>query len=423
MSTLKASLAKLEMLRIRFEQALATASTSAGVIDASHRSKRLIETRSFGSNPGNLCMKAYVPVHLPKRAPLVVALHGCTQSAESYARGSGWSAIADDLNFAVLFPEQQRSNNANACFSWFHPADSARDCGEALSIWQMIERMIEDHDLDRSRVFIVGFSAGGAMAASMLAAYPDVFSAGAVIAGLAHRAANSVEQAFEAMAQGSARSPQDWGALVRSASTHKGPWPRIAIWHGSADAVVNPRNADNLISQWTDVHGLSIAAAQTHQGRGFTRRIWHTPGGEIAIEAYEIAGLGHGVPLAAGHGANRCGNSGAFHVDVGISSCHHIVRSWGLDTIHVPLEDAYPASVRDPVGIALEGEIVGATHDRPGDRSDGDRYDPSTIITAALRQAGLVDDEDLAGRPSQHGPNDPRSIITKTLKAVGLLRP
>jgi poly(hydroxyalkanoate) depolymerase family esterase len=115
---------------------------------------------------------------------LVVALHGCTQTAADYDHGSGWTRLADRYGFAVLFPEQQRANNPNNCFNWFLPSDTRRSHGEAFSIRQMIERVITDHGVDRRRVFVVGLSAGGAMTSAMLATYPDLFAGGAIIAGL-----------------------------------------------------------------------------------------------------------------------------------------------------------------------------------------------------------------------------------------------
>ena len=268
-------------------------------------------------------MLEYAPRNLPRA--LVVALHGCTQNAAAYDYGSGWSTLADRHGFAVLFPEQQRANNPNTCFTWFHPADTQRDHGEALSIRQMIERMIQDHAIDRRRVFIVGLSAGGAMTATMLAAYPEVFAGGAIIAGLPYGSAATVQSAFEAMAQGADRSPEEWGDLVRSASSHRGPWPRLSVWHGSADHIVNPRNAEQIVKQWTNLHGLSAEPDSALQLGGYSRRIWRDETGLEVVEAYTISGMGHGVPLA--HGT---GHAGAFHFDVGLSSSSKIARFWDI---------------------------------------------------------------------------------------------
>ena|SRR6185436_1506390 len=236
MKGLKDTLSQLAGFRRRFDRLVSL----AGKGGPPSLSTRLEEVSAFGTNPGTLRMFVHVPRKLPKAPALVVALHGCTQTAATYDHGSGWSELADDLGFAVLFPEQQRANNPNNCFNWFLPSDTRRHQGEAHSIHQMIERMIADHGVDPRRIFIVGLSAGGAMAAAMLANYPEVFTGGAIIAGLPYGSATNVQTAFEAMAHGGARSPREWGDLVRSASAHAGPWPKISIWHGTADAVVSP---------------------------------------------------------------------------------------------------------------------------------------------------------------------------------------
>lgn len=139
---------------------------------------RLSTLGNFGSNPGALQARYHLPADLSCGAPLVVVLHGCTQNAAGYDHHSGWSQLADEAGFALLYPEQQRANNPNLCFNWFLPTDTARDRGEVFSIRQMIETMVVNHGLDRKRVFVTGLSAGGAMAAAMLATYPEVFAGG-----------------------------------------------------------------------------------------------------------------------------------------------------------------------------------------------------------------------------------------------------
>jgi poly(hydroxyalkanoate) depolymerase family esterase len=149
----------------------------------------------FWSQP-RLRMFTYLPSDITAQRPLLVVLHGCTQNAESYDRGAGWSTLADRFGFALLLPEQPRSNNPNGCFNWFQTGDIERGHDEPLSIRQMVAKMVSDHAIDPARVFVTGLSAGGAMTSVMLATYPDVFAGGAIIAGLPYGAANNVQQAF-----------------------------------------------------------------------------------------------------------------------------------------------------------------------------------------------------------------------------------
>src|SRR5689334_1789125 len=269
---------------INLRRALSLGSSRAGwrkLIEAlqRHRAARAIDSRlretiRFGSNPGNLRMFVYRPPSLADNPALVVVLHGCTQSAAGYDLGAGWSTLADRYGFVLLFPEQQRSNNPNGCFNWFLPAHSQRDRGEPLSIRQMIEKSIIDHGVDRRRVFVTGLSAGGAMTSNMLACYPEVFAAGAIIAGLPYGAATTVKQAFQSMYQSPTRSAPEWGNLVRKASPHGGPWPRISVWHGNADKTVIPLNAREIIKQWTNLHDLPVSPSVKTKVDGFRREVW-----------------------------------------------------------------------------------------------------------------------------------------------------
>jgi poly(hydroxyalkanoate) depolymerase family esterase len=290
----------------------------------------LAEIYDFGSNPGALRMFTYVPVQPPQNPALVVVLHGCAQTAASYDLGVGWSTLADRYGFVVLLPQQQLANNPNNCFNWFLPEDTARGVGEALSIRQMIAAAITTHRIDRARVFITGLSAGGAMTSVMLAAYPELFAGGAVIAGLPYGTAANVNEAMESMFHVRARSSREWGDLVRAASRHRGPWPRISVWHGTADTVVKADNADEIVKQWTDVHGLEPAPALTEMVDGHPRQVWRRRDGREIVELYSIAGMAHGAPLATGSADCHCGIPGAFVLDVGISSSYHIAKFWGL---------------------------------------------------------------------------------------------
>lgn len=342
----------------------------------------LVELHDFGANPGALRMLSHVPSQLPRGAPLVVVLHGCTQTAAAYDYGAGWSTLADRHGFAVLLPEQVRANNANLCFNWFQPEDTERGGGEALSIRQMISRMIADHRIDPARVFITGLSAGGAMTATMLAAYPEVFAGGAVIAGLPAGAATSVNAAFAAMFQGVSHSGPAWGDMVRAASPHRGPWPLVQIWHGDADHTVKPSNAGELVKQWVNVLGVPEAPTVVDTVDGASHQAWRGRDGRVALELFMVPGMAHGTPLDTGsadmdHGA---GSSGAFMLDAGISSTWHIARAFGLLTAAAQARTAprppaaSESSFKLPLAIAARLSTSG----------------PGEVINKALRSAGLL---------------------------------
>lgn len=295
------------------------------------RSSRLVEATQFEPAPGNLRMLCYVPADLPPGAPLVVVLHGCTQTAAAYDHGTGWSTLADRLGFAVLLPEQQRVNNPNSCFTWFAREDSERGRGEPLSIVHMIEQMVRDHGIDPSRVYITGLSAGGAMTSVMLATYPELFAGGAILAGLPYRCAVGLPQALHCMAEGPSRPAAEWGDLIRAASPHHGPWPRVSVWHGMADTTVRSLNAEEIVKQWTNVLGLDPASTTEDDVHGSRHRVWCDDAGQALVESYLIPGMGHGVPVhPGGEGEGRVGTVAPFMLDVGISSTWQIARFWGL---------------------------------------------------------------------------------------------
>jgi poly(hydroxyalkanoate) depolymerase family esterase len=290
----------------------------------------LAETADFGSNPGALRMFSFVPDNLQQPPALVVVLHGCGQTAAGYDLGAGWSTLAKHYGFLLLMPEQQPSNNGQGCFNWFNPEDTARDSGEACSIRQMIARMVGDHKVDERRIFVTGLSAGGAMTSVMLATYPELFAAGAVIAGLPFGVASNVREALNGMFQSPARAAGELGDLVRNASDHKGPWPKISVWHGSADRTVNPANANEIVKQWLDVHDLPAAPMSEGTVDGYPRQIWWNADGETIVESYTITDMAHGTPLGTADNDERYGAQGAFLIEAGISSSYHIANFFGL---------------------------------------------------------------------------------------------
>jgi poly(hydroxyalkanoate) depolymerase family esterase len=360
---------------------------------------RLREVERFGANPGNLRMLKYVPPTLGVAPALVVVLHGCTQTAAGYDHGAGWSSLADRHGFALLFPEQKPANNPKRCFNWFERGDTKRGAGEAASIHAMVERMAAEHGIDRGRIFITGLSAGGAMASVMLATYPELFAGGAIIAGLPYGAATSVQDAFESMFKGRRWPARHWGDLVRAASPHKGPWPKVSVWHGSADTTVVPMNGDEIVKQWADLHGLAAAPTARTTGRGFSRAVWRDSDGREVIESVSIPGMAHGTPLEIGEGEERCGNAGPFLLDVGVSSSHHIARFFGL------LDARAGARAKAERHVAAAAERAIPINPRPDD-----------IRLPGEAEAPHADDH------ASRFPVDVHGVITKALKAAGLMR-
>lgn len=314
------------------------------------------EVTGFGSNPGNLRMFKYVPNALPADAPLVVALHGCSQSAASYDAETGWQLFADRYRFALLLPQQQSANNSSTCFNWFETIDTTRGQGETLSIKQMVDRMIADHGIAPSRIYVTGLSAGGAMTSTLLAAYPDVFAGGAIVAGIPHRCATSQSAAFSCMNPGSNLTPSQWGDKVRASSTWTGPWPIVSIWHGDGDFVVRPMNLTESMEQWTNVHGIDQTAEVSDTVGGFPHKVYKTSSGQARVETYTITGMGHGTPVDPGTGETQCGTAGAYILDVNLCSSYYIARLFGLDN----LDGIAPtAAITAPAnGAAVTGSVA-----------------------------------------------------------------
>jgi poly(hydroxyalkanoate) depolymerase family esterase len=391
----------------------------------------LIEIADFGSNPGALRMFAYVPDKMPKPRALVVVLHGCGQTASGYDHGAGWSTLAKHFGFALVMPEQKLSNNANGCFNWFNPQDIARGQGEAASIRQMIARMEVNYGIDRHRIFVTGLSAGGAMAAVMLATYPEVFAAGAVIAGMPFGVAANMREALNGMHGSPARSPRRLGDLVRKASPHNGPWPRLSVWHGSADRVVHPGNGNELVKQWLDLHHLPQAPMSEGMVDGHPRRIWWNADGETTVESYIITDMAHGTPLGIADDDRRYGAEGAFLIEAGISSSYHIAKFFGLTSrIHQPKTIAPKPAAESPSAGLLPKVSPMQAPPPPAMPNLSRILSPLTMVQSRQEQARQKprQKKPRQEKPHQDGPKSGRrgidvgGVITRALTAAGLMK-
>lgn len=395
----------------------------------------LVETGHFGTNPGALRMFTFVPEHLPRTPALVVVLHGCGQTAAGYDLGAGWSTLAKRYGFVLLMPEQHAANNANTCFNWFNPGDVARGRGEAASIRQMIARMVAEHKIDPRRIYVTGLSAGGAMTSVMLATYPDVFAAGAVIAGLPFGIASNVREALNGMMQSSPRPARELGDLVRKATRHlyKGRWPKVSVWHGSADRTVNPANADEIVKQWLDVHGLPEAPMSTGDVDGYPRAVWWNEDGETVVESYTITDMAHGTPLGNAGEDESYGTAGAFLIEAGISSSYHIASFFGLTgRVSQPNEAVKPAapvipsvataSLQSPdLAATLWPRAVPVREPKPREAKPREAKSRETKPREAKPLEAKPLEAKASRKPKRTG-IDVGAVITRALTAAGLMK-
>ena len=231
---------------------------------------------------GSLDYRLYVPAGAAgRRLPLVVMLHGCTQSPEDFAAGTRMNEVAEAEGLLVAYPRQSRAANAQKCWNWFDPKDQGRDRGEPALIAGMVRDILRDHAADASRVYVAGLSAGGAAAAILGQAYPDLFAAAGVHSGLAAGAALDMPGAFTAMRGGGRATP---GRAV----------PTI-VFHGSGDHTVAPANGVAVAAQARGGADLAeaVSRGRTAGGLAFTRTVETDPAGLPLVERWLVDGAGH----------------------------------------------------------------------------------------------------------------------------------
>ncbi|GAA0189718.1 hypothetical protein GCM10009122_50330 [Fulvivirga kasyanovii] len=282
---------------------------------------------SFGANPGNLRMYLHEPAIPASNAALVLVLHGCTQNAGGFANESGWSGLADKYGFYVIYAEQKSSNNSSQCFNWFENGDVSRGAGEAASLKSMVDYVKANYTIDGNSVYVTGFSAGGAMTSVMMAAYPDVFSAGVVMSGLPYKVASGSNEAFMAMFGNINKSPEQLGNLVRNAyPSFSGNYPRLATIHGTSDYTVYFMNQRELMEQWTNVHETDQVADQEDaaydNNAQVTRKAYKDQQGNDVVITYSIDGMGHAIAVDPGNGEDQGGQTGSYASDVNLFSSY-----------------------------------------------------------------------------------------------------
>ena len=288
----------------------------------------------FGDNPGNLKSFVYAPPQSPDgpKRPLVVAMHGCSQTANNLAETAGWNTMADQHNFVVLYPSQKITNNPNMCFNWFMLNDISRDAGEIMSVKNMIDYSIEKYNIDTSQIFVYGVSAGAALSVCMMAVYPEYFKAGAVFAGAPYKVATNVWQGGKAMMKIVDKTPEEWEYLVRNVSDVE-EFPNLVVYHGVDDNVVDVHYSYELIEQWTALHDMDTIPDTTLNGfisEQVDRLSYLNDNGEEKVIFYRVQDLGHAIAVDPGYANGEGGKTGLYGRDIDFFSTYYVLKDFGL---------------------------------------------------------------------------------------------
>lgn len=273
----------------------------------------------FNCSAGTLDYKLYVPARVQcTRAPLLLMLHGCTQSADDFALGTRMNLLAGEHGYVVAYPQQSSARNPNRCWNWFRGSDQQRGHGEPATLAALTRDLVARHGLDERRVYVAGLSAGGAMAAVLASTHPDVYAAIGVHSGVPIGRASDVPSAFAAMRAGDAR------ARGRTAADARRPVPAI-VFHGDGDTTVHPRNGAGVIAQSlgagadNDAAGFDVTVERgiAPGGRRYTRTL-HVRDGRVGAE--------HWITHGAAHAWSGGDPSGSYTDPAGPDASAHMLR-------------------------------------------------------------------------------------------------
>jgi poly(hydroxyalkanoate) depolymerase family esterase len=243
----------------------------------------------FSCAAGTRAYKLYVPgaeYELPR--PLIVMLHGCTQNPDDFAAGTGMNTLAEERNFLVVYPEQAQANNQLGCWNWFEPQHQTRTGGEPEILAGIVTEISRNHRVDPARIFAIGLSAGGAMAAVLGATYPECFAGIGVHSGLPYLSASDMASAFSAM-------KSNKGVFRPSNSSQDGVFPKTIVFHGDADATVHPSNGSSLFFESVKAKEVKLHSRDGREtgGRAYSVTSAVSKDGQTVAEHWVIQGAGH----------------------------------------------------------------------------------------------------------------------------------
>ncbi len=278
-------------------------------------------------------MYVYKPIDNDMEVPLVVVLHGCAQTATEMAEQSGWNTLADSNNFMVLYPQQKVENNLNKCFNWYENMDISKNDGESATIREMIQYAIQNYDIDPSKIFISGMSAGGAMTNVLLANYPDLFDSGAILSGIPFKAANDLTTAYAAMQGKIEKTNEEWVTSISNNNlNYDGEYPKVVIVHGIDDPFVNVKNAEIIEMQWKVIHKIESEPTiiPEFNGNPDIAKTTYFKNNCSVIVKYEINNLGHAMSVDPGTEKQQGGNIARFAVDKNFHTTYWVAKFFEL---------------------------------------------------------------------------------------------
>jgi poly(hydroxyalkanoate) depolymerase family esterase len=241
---------------------------------------------TFSNAAGSRTYKLFIPSRSQgQQLPLVVMLHGCTQSPDDFAAGTRMNFLAEEQNCFVVYPEQPSGANQAKCWNWFRTGDQRRGGGEPSLIAGITRQIMRDHAIDPKRVYVAGLSAGGAAAAIMGATYADLYAAVGIHSGLACGAASDLPSAFAAMRQGN----------VSEAIGNAGSPVATIVFHGDRDTTVHPSNGDRILEQSAQATSptAKVLRGRVPDGHAYTRTVLTDAGGRAISEHWNVHGAGH----------------------------------------------------------------------------------------------------------------------------------
>ncbi len=287
-----------------------------------------VTLKNFGANPGSLEASYYLPTtNVSNSAPsaLVVLLHGCAQEAEILAQQSGFIGLAKEHNFALLLPQQGVANNIKRCFNWYSADDYSKGQGETLSIKNMVTTLKKK--LASDNVFIIGLSAGGAMASGLLVNYPELFTAGAVVAGIPFPCADGLITGISCMKNGPSQAADEFVTQIQKINPKQTVWPKLSVWTGVNDNIVNPLNSSMLAQQWAQLSIDKTKAAVDKQS-GYTITRWQNADKEVQVELVEVMKRDHGIMVNPK--VENGGEVSDYLLAAPLSTAKHVVDFWQL---------------------------------------------------------------------------------------------